>query len=340
MKRLHNVSFVIALVVAVCVAVATTKAWAEDAFFKDKQIKIVLPTGSGGGWAFFGRLLSEYMGRYIPGNPTIVLQFMPGASGVKAMNYLANAAPQDGTYLGLPLKDVAATQLLRKGVRYDAQKFHWIGRMGPVRTVMFLWHKSPATTIEQARKVEVVFGGLGKFGQTYMNPTFMNYLAGTKFRVITGYRGSADLFIAMQQGEAHGWSGSWAITKTKRGDWLKEGKLIPIVQFSLSKAPDLADVPLLMDFAKTGEQRSMVEFMVAGSDVGRSLMAPARVPTDRVETLRSAFSQTMKDEGLLARAAKARVSIEPLQGPEVAKIIKQIASISPATFKDLMAVLR
>jgi len=318
---------------------AAHPARAQDVY-AGKEISIVLPTGPGGGWAFTAQLIAETMPKYIPGGPRIVPQFMPGASGVKMMNFLANAAPQDGTHLGLPLKDVATTQMMIAEARFDVRKFHWIGRVAPVRTTLVVWHTAPATTVAAARLAEVIFAAQGKSDQSSMNPLFMNAIAGTRFRVVTGYRGSADAFLAMERGEAHGWSGAWDATASQRADWVREKKLVPLVQLSLTRAPDLPDVPLLMEYATGEEQRSMVDFMTAGAEIGRSLIAPPGVPAKNVAILRRAFAQAMTDEALIARAAKAKLAIEPLSGPEIATVVEKIVSIRPATLKKVEDAIR
>jgi tripartite-type tricarboxylate transporter receptor subunit TctC len=311
-----------------------------ELFFKDKNIRVVIPAGPGGGWGTSALILAKHMSRYIPGHPTITPQFMPGAGGITAANYLANVAPRDGTSLSIPLKDIAQTQITQSGVRYDSNAFEWIGRIAPVRTVLVVWHKAPAASIEGIRKTEVIAGALGKNDQGYMMPIFLNHFAGTKFRVIPGFAGGADMFLAMERGDLHAWAGAWDATAAFRGDWIRDGRLIPIVQFSLSKTPALPHVPLLGEFSKSEDDQRLIELLVAGSEIGRSLVAAPGVPKERIDILRRAFTAAVQDKQVIAEFARAQIEVEPLSGPEIAAQIGRIVSTPPSLLKQFASILQ
>ena len=205
---------------------------------------------------------------------------------------------------------------------------------------MVVWHKAPAVSIEGIRKTEVIAGALGKTDQGFMMPIFLNHLAGTKFRVIPGFAGGADSFLAMERGEIHGWAGAWDATVAFRGDWVRDGRLIPIVQFSLSKTPSLTHVPLLMEFSKSEDDKRLVELLVAGSEIGRSLVAPPGVPKERIEILRRAFTAAMEDKEVIADFAKAQINVEPLSAPEIAAYINRIVSTPPSLLKQFASILQ
>jgi tripartite-type tricarboxylate transporter receptor subunit TctC len=332
--RIHSRLVVAAgLAAAVASVGALPVAAATDAvanFYRGKQIKLVVSAGAGGSYGLYARLLAEYIGKHIPGNPSVVTQFMPGGGGTKASNYLHNAAPRDGTYMGMVLQNVPMFQFLRpRGAKFDVTKWQWIGNMSTLRTTLAVWHTAPATTIAAAKKAQVIMGATGNSSETFMNPTLLNALIGTKFKVIKGYRGVADIDKALEAGEVQGRGGSWLSWKARKAQWIKDGKIIQILQVGLDPDPDLPDVPLMSSLAENDLQRRVFEYMAFSTRFGRSAFFPPGVPKDRLAAMRIAFQKTMKDPEFLAAAKSRNAIIEPMSAAEVEENVRKTANAAP-----------
>lgn len=315
------------ITVALFAAAAAGQASAETPaeFYQGKTVTIIVGAGAGGGYTFYARLLAEFIERRLPGAPNIIIQNMPGAGGIKAANFVANVAPTDGSTLGFLLKHTPMAQVLgSKGVKYDAAAFRWIGNMDENQGVISVLKTAPATTIEQAKTTELILASTGRGSETYINPAVMNHTLGTKFKIVTGYKGASDMDLAIERGEAHGRGCAWAGWKILKPDWIAEGRLVNLVQVGLQKDTDLPNVPLLGDLAETEEQRQIFNFLALPNVMARSLFAPAGTPPDRVAALRAAFDQTVTDPAFLAEAAKRKISISPRSGAEVQRLVKKL----------------
>ena len=318
---------------ASCVPFAFAPAAADSIadFYRGKQITMVVEV-LGGGYGLAGRMMVEYMGRHIPGQPTMILVAKPGGGGRTSINYLYNVMPRDGTAIGFVHKDIASNSLLEpKGVKYDTLKFQWIGSIAPMNTAMFVWHTAPAKTLEDMKRIPVTMGADGVAHPTAIFPTLFNNVLGTKFKVVSGYRGSQDIFLAMERGEVSGTTFSWETIRSRKADWLAKKLVIPVAQVSLERDADLPNVPLLSELVKDPADRELVNFLVVGSKVGRAFAAPPDVPADRVATLRKAFDETMKDPDFLAAAKKAHMEVMPTSGDVVQKLVAKYAATPPAT---------
>ena len=219
-------------------------------------------------------------------------------------------------------------------------KFNYIGTVADSPIVMMVWHTAAAKTLEDAKNSQVVLAssGVGDF-ETYGNPAIMNTLFGTKFKVIPGYPGGAAMGKAMESGEVNGAVLSYAFWKVRRGAWLTAGKIRPVVQIGLNKHADLPNVPLLLDLAKTDEQKRILEFLAAPGLIGRNITAPAGVPRDRIAALRKAFAATMKDPAFLAEARKRKLEINPVSGVKIEKIVRKLFTASPGMLAKIKAAI-
>jgi tripartite-type tricarboxylate transporter receptor subunit TctC len=216
------------------------------------------------------------------------------------------------------------TQLLRKeGVKYDAARFQWIGNMAEINGSLAVWHTVPIEKLLDARQKEIVIGATGTGSETFIDPAVMNAVLGTRFKLVMGYRGVADLDLALEKGEIQGRGGAWLSWKTLKSDWLEQKKVRVLVQVGLKRSPDLPDIPLLTDFARNDDDRKMLEFVSSRASIGRSLVAPPGVPADRVAALRKAFDETMKDPAFLASAKKRHVDIQPSSWQEVDAVVRK-----------------
>lgn len=311
-------------------AVAASPAFADSVaeFYTGKTITLTTGTNPGGSFQVYGQLFTDHMSKYIPGNPTIVMNFMPGAGGVKAANYIYNAAPQDGSYLLLSHAIALSEKLQPQGVKFESAKFQWLGSFDAIGQVLVTWHTAPVKTLEEARQKEAILGSFGKTHLTYQWISLANSLLGTKFKIVTGYSGGANNNLAMEQGETHGWTPSVANLVSTKPEWLKEKKVNPLVTYTLERMPEIPDVPTLLELAKP-EDREVAEFVIAGTPIARSIAAGPDVPPDRIAALRAAFEKTVEDPAFLAEAKKRKLSIGPRKWQQTEALVKKIVEARP-----------
>jgi len=266
------------------------------------------------------------MGRFIPGNPAIVPKNMPGAGSLVLANWLYNVAPKDGTAFGTIGRGTAFDPLLGSTkAQFDAAKFNWLGSMNDEVSVCVSWYTTGITSLEQVKHNELTVGGSGQAADTDQFPKVLNATIGTKFRLVTGYPGGNDVDLAMERGEVMGRCGwSWSSVVATHKSWIDEHKINVLVQLSLSKHPDLPNVPLAMDLANNDEQRQIFKLVFARQPMGRPFLAPPGVPSDRVSVLREAFMDTMKDGDFLAEAEKMKLEINPVAGDAVQEIVQDV----------------
>lgn len=312
------------------VALTAAPAHAADPFYKGKTVTITTSTGPGGTYDLIARILSRYMGKYLDGHPQMVVQNMPGGGNVLATNYMYNIAPKDGTAIAVINNAVPLHQVVdNRGVRYDASKFNWIGSTGAKNEVVFAWKSTGVKSVEDLKKKELVLGGTGPASSIVIIPTVMNNVLGTKFKIVTGYKSSNDVFLAMERGEVQARDGSYASIVAGYPSWIKEHKLVFLAQEGLKRDKALPDVPLLTELAKTDEQRQILRLISSPSALGQPYLAPPGVPADRVAMLRKAFADTMGDKAFLADCAKIDFDIDLIPGDELAGIINDTVHASP-----------
>ncbi len=284
-------------------------------FFAGKTINLYIGQGPGGGYDLYGRLAARHLGRHLPGNPQVVPQNMPGAGGLKVANYVYHVATQDGTTLALAAEAVALEQALEgPGIDYEAGRLTWIGRLASSASIFFTWHTSPVKTIADARRVQSAFGSTGIAGITGYTPRALNRLAGTRFKVITGYSGSTDVLLAMERGEVDGGFALWPEFKQQRPDWLREAKINPLYLVAAARAPDLPEVPITEELGESAEGRKVLRLLASTSEIGRALFSTPNVPPDRAAQLRQAFAEMDADPVFKEDAEKSGLRIDPLPG--------------------------
>jgi tripartite-type tricarboxylate transporter receptor subunit TctC len=312
---------------AIAIAAGPVRADSVADFYRGKQITLVIGTSPGNDYDFRGRLIARHMGKHIPGNPTIVVQNMPGAGGIKAANWLASIAPRDGTAVHVIMTNMMTTQAIgTHGVQFDTRKFRWIGNTTSTPNVVNSWYTSGITKIEQVKTRELVVGApAGTAGVVY--PTVMNALAGTKFKIVTGYPGGNEANLAMERGEVQGrGSNSWASWKSTKPEWIAEKKIIILVQVGLKRDPELPDAPLLLELAGNDLDRKVLTFLSAETAISRSLVTTPEVPAERLEVLRRAFDATLKDPETLADAKKAQMDIGAMTGEDAQVVADSIVN--------------
>ena len=275
------------------------------------------------------------MVKYIPGKPTIVVKNMVGASGIKAANYLYAIAAQDGSVMGcfnksMPLYEASKLQ----GVEFKSAELGWIGSMSHTNSLVVTWQNSPVKTIVDAQRMEAKIGAVGLSGTMAGYPFLLNASLGTKFKIIAGYTGSAAVNLAMERGEVDGrGTYSWDFFKADNRDWKTNPRMNFIVQIGLEKEADLPDVPLLTDLARNDQQRAVFELISIDSMIARPFVMPPHTPQDRLAAIRAAFDKTMKDPDFLKDAEKMQSNVAPIDGEQVAELVRKIVS-TPADVVD------
>jgi len=336
----------IAAIAAIAFAALTlpsgARAQSVAEFYRGKNVELLIGYSGGGGYDVYARLLARHMGRHIPGNPTIVPRNMPGAGSLVLANWLYNVAPKDGTVIGATGRGTPFDPMLGiDAARFDPTKYLWLGSMNNEVSVCVSWHTSGITKFDELLQRELVVGGTGPSADTDQFPRITNSVLGTKFRIISGYPGGNDISLAMERGEVGGRCGwSWSSVISTRMNWFKEKKVHVLMQLALEKHDDLPDVPLVVDLAKTDEQRQILRLIFARQALGRPFMGPPGVPQDRAAALQAAFTATMKDKAFLAEAKKADLEITPLGGAAVKKIIEESAATNPAVLKKAAAMIQ
>ncbi|MBT5051250.1 MAG: hypothetical protein HOM58_22330 [Rhodospirillaceae bacterium] len=305
-------------------------------FYKGKTVRFYIGASPGGGYDLYMRTLVQHMGKRLPGKANAIVVNMPGSGGVKASNYVYNVAPRDGTAIITPFWTHPLFQLIRpRGIKFDMSKMRWIGNMAALNSmVVAMGHV--AKTLDDAKKKEIVVAASGKGSETYIFPKFLNSAVGTRFKIVTGYRGTAKMTNAMESGEAQARGGSWQSWNVIRPHWIGTDKIGVLVQAGLTPHPDPAvkHVPMLVDVV-SAEYKPIAALLSAPVSMARIVGTPPDVPNDRIMALRKIFMETMKDPAFLADARKRKMELYVLSGEQVeaniAKLMKTPKSILKRT---------
>ena len=332
------------LTLAAALAVAFSGACNADPvadFYKGKQVTIIIALPPGGGYDLNARALARHIGRFIPGQPTLVTKNMPGAASIRGANYIYNVAPKDGTEFAIFTRTVPLDPLLGgSDAQFDARKFNWLGSTSNEVSVCVAWHTAPVKKFADLLTTELVVSASGAGSPSIVYPKILNAALGTKFKVINGYPGSAESVIAMERGEVQGncaWG--WVPMMATKGDWLRDGKLNVIVQTGMKSYPGHEDVPLALDLAKTEEERELMELVFVPLTFARPFAAPPGVPKERVAALRKAFADTTHDKQFLADAEKAQLEIDLVTGEEIDAILARIYKTPKAVIERAKAAM-
>ena len=295
-------------------------------FYKGKSIDVYIGLSAGGVYDITARLLSRFMGKHIPGTPSLVPRNMTGAAGLRVANWLYSQGPKDGTAFATFARGAAFEALVGgQGIMFDAAKFNWIGSTNNEVSVCASWTATGITSFEQLKTRELVVGGTGNTGDDSAFPRILNAVLGTRFKLVSGYPGGNEIKLAMERGEVGGRCGwSWSSVKSTQPQWLKDKTITILVQLSLRKHEDLPQVPLIMDLAKTEEERQIFKVAFARQVMAWPFAAPPGVPADRLAALRKAFDDTMKDPEFLAEAQRLSLEVTPVSGEGIQRLIEEV----------------
>jgi len=326
--RLLRAAVAAALVVVVAEA---ARAQSAEQFFARKTINISIGYTAGGSYDLYGRLVARHLGKHIPGQPTVIAQNMPGAGSLKAANYLYEVAPKDGTALGVVVESAALEQALANpAVQYDAAKFTYIGRVATSNNIFMQWHTSKVQSIEDSKRIESSLAGTGPGSIAETVPRLLNALAGTRFKLVSGYAASNEAMLAMERGEVEGASSSWAAVSVGKKDWLRERKIKIILQTAPERSADLPDAPALPEIATTAQDKQVYELYARGSAIGRSVLGPPGLPGDRAKALREAFNAMVRDPEFIADIQKTNVELDPLPGERLQELTVHTLNVPEA----------
>ncbi|MPY69817.1 MAG: hypothetical protein GEU92_07005 [Alphaproteobacteria bacterium] len=340
----HRIKGVIASFASAAVLAATGASAVHSepvaSFYRGKTVTLYVGAGAGGGYGLYARLMAEHLGEHLPGKPTVVASFMSGSGGLKAANYVYNAAQRSGVALGVLLSPVPVQQYVRpEAAKFDVNKFQWIGVVAPVVQSFTVMRSAPATTIEGMREKEIIAGATGVGSDTYVVPKLANYALGTKIKIVKGYKGTAAIALAMERGEVHAWAGPWTSKEARFPELLNPEKAVQLFQFGLIRQPGYEETPLLTDLIAVPEKKRVAEFLSGPTALGRSLVAPPEVPSERVDALRAAFDAMVEDDAFLADAKKRKADVSPTGGAETQKLVKRITDVSPNVVEEAKRIL-
>jgi tripartite-type tricarboxylate transporter receptor subunit TctC len=298
-------------------------------FYKGKTLEIIAGFSPGGGYDAYARALGSVISKYIPGNPSIIVRNLTGAGSLRLALYLADAAPQDGTTIGIFDNGLMIAPLLKPDVvKLDASKLSWIGSVAKDTQVCMIWSDLDIHSINDLKSHEVTIGVTGIDDIRYMSTAMMRSVAGAKVKIVPGYPGSTDIRLAIERRELDGVCDSWQSVKSTKEDWILNKKVTFLVQMVVKSHIDLPRVPKIIDFADD-TIKNAVSLLVSSGEAGRSFVGPPHIPKERVDILRQAFNLSMKDKDFIDLTNKAHLDVEPMQGEEIEKLLLRVYNMSP-----------
>lgn len=329
--RIRSIARIAALLIGAAVLMPAqpdaAKAQSIESFYKDRQMRFVLSASLSGGYGLYAHTITPFLEKHLPGHPNIVVQEMQGAGGIIAANWLANAAPKDGSVITMIHRGAVSTAPLfgAQNVRYDPTKFGWIGNMNSDLSVCVIWHTAPAKTFADLKTKPSIFGGVGAGSDIDMYTNMLINLFDAKMRLVTGYKSSDGIHLAMERGEVEGRCG-WGIASllSTKADWIAEKKINILVQIGLQKHAAIPEVPLLLDETDDPEMKQVLETISAPLAMGRPVLTAPDLPPERLAALRKAFDDAMADPGFKAIAASKNLEYEYASGQEIEGIIKRL----------------
>ncbi|MPZ38411.1 MAG: hypothetical protein GEU95_10130 [Rhizobiales bacterium] len=309
-----------------------------EQFYKGKTVDVIIGYPPAGSNDTYARALARHLGKHIPGRPNVVPKNMPGAGSFLAVNNVYSVAPKDGTVLALGAPTLALDERLgTSNVRFKTAEFGWVGRVDSLINIVFMWHTSKVKTFADAQKYESTLSGTGAGSTVSIYPTVMNNVFKTKFKLVMGYKGSAAAQLAVERGEVEGHSTSWTAVKVGHPDWWPTKKISILVQFGLKRHPELPGIPTAVDLARDDDEKQALSAIMAASEIGTAFFTAPGVPPDRLAALRRAFDATMKDPEFLADTAKIKLTVGPMTGEALQKLVTSVSNLSPEMLAKVRA---
>jgi tripartite-type tricarboxylate transporter receptor subunit TctC len=309
-------------------------------FYRGKTMKMIIGYGPGGGYDLYGRLAAEFLSRHIPGNPAIIPENMPGGGSLKAILYLYNVAPQDGTYLGSVSQQLAANAVTDEKNKMDVARFHYVGRLTSNIDVGVALPQANVKSFEDARKRQTVVGAEnGSMSLIYAQA--LNTYGGGKLKIVKGYNGSADIQLAAERGEVDV-NGSYSLPAVlvSHPDWVRDGTAVILYQNALKRFPKIPQVPTLSELMLTDEGKTVARVVAGMAEIGRSIIATPGVPEDRLAALRTAFQEMLKDPDFLAACTQRNLMLDPAKGEDMDAINQETMSLPKPIVEALRTLLK
>jgi tripartite-type tricarboxylate transporter receptor subunit TctC len=320
---------------------ATVTATADPVadFYKGKTISLIIASGEGGGYDISGRLTAEFLSKYIPGHPTIIARNMPGASGMRAADYMYNVAAQDGTVISIPQPTLLLNKVVDPAARYEPQRFNWIGRLGTLQTFGVAWHTAPAQSVEDAKRIELAMAAAQGPGTGSNVVMALNRLVGTRFKLVKGYKSGAESSLAMERGEVHGISSASLEVLENKG-WISRNNVKVLYVIGMMRHPKIPQVRTLAELASAEPDRIVLNSVANASDIGKSILAPPNVPAERVAALRKAFQELVRDPDFIRESDRRNVALEPLAGGELQTMVNRSMNLTPEVVERIRQTIR
>lgn len=301
-------------------------AQTPESFYKGRTVSVVVGSSTGGGYDLNARLLAEHMGKYIPGKPTLIVQNMPGAGGLKMAGYMFSVAPKDGSAFAIMQRNLAVEPLLSKQP-YDATKFTWLGSISSDVSLCISSKHSPVKKFADFKSQPFIAAGQAAGSDSYVFAAVLKNLLGAKIKIISGYPGTSDMALAMERGEVDGMCGiSYSTLKSRFAGLLQERSINLLVQATAERDPVLAEVPSMAELAASEEDRAIIKLLVGTQRMARPFLAPPDLPRDRKQALREAFNQTTSDLDFVADAKKQEIDVAPMTGAEIDSLLRDLYS--------------
>jgi tripartite-type tricarboxylate transporter receptor subunit TctC len=297
--------------------VAIGPAWPQNIDMSGQRITLTVGSPPGGAYDLYARLVAQHLGEFIPGHPTIVVSNMAGAGGIIELNWLSNVAPKDGTALGIvPLSAVFEPVFGNKQAQYDPRRLGWLGSLDNYTGTAVVHSNTPFKSARDLMEQEIIVGGAGTGSDITIWPIVMRNLLDARFKLVKGYSGTIGIILAMDRGEVQAMIGAdWGGLKSANAQQLRDGRLRVLMQIALSRNPDLPDVPNILEFAKTAEDREVLELFISREEFARPFTAPPGLPEPILAMLRQAFNKLVTSPDFLRDAERARADIH-FAGPE------------------------
>ena len=313
-------------------------AAAQPDLYRGKTINLMVGSGEGGGFDLSARLVAQFLPRFIPGSPTIVVQNMPGASGLRVAEYMSNVAPRDGSVIAITQPSMVQHKVLNAAARFNPAEYAWLGRLGGFVTFAVVWHTAPAQTVEDAKHRELILGAVGPSGPGAMLPAALNALAGTRFTIVKGYKSAAEMGLAVERGEIHG-SGSASFEYVNGKGWLDRKLARMLFTIGLARSPKAPDSPTVVELAPDARGKNIMRLAASASEIGRSFLAPPGTAPERLAILRQAFARMVQDPELNAESLRRGLEVEPLPPAGILKIVADDLSMSADVVEGLRAIM-
>jgi tripartite-type tricarboxylate transporter receptor subunit TctC len=315
--------------IAAASVLRVSSAGAQEEFYKNRSVRLLVGTTPGAGYDLIARLLAPALSRLIPGNPSVVVENMPGAGSLVMMNYLYNRAPRDGTVMGLPLNGVLLEPTIKLMSRaggaanFDIQKMPWVGSSTEDAQALWFRTDSPIKSVADLKSTKSIAAASAPGADNFTVAVLTNNLLGTKMEIVRGYQGTNPIFLAIERGEAHGSATAYSAVVVTRPQWLRDGFIKVLIQYGTERLPDLPNVPTAIEIAEDPDVKEMLRIFAVKFKATYPFVLPPETPKDRVEIIRTAFDAAMKDASFLQSTLKASLPIRPRRGVEIERLIAE-----------------